>query len=66
MARKTKATVAEEAVKDLRKLLGSGSTETAHGHADDIILQALRDLGFPQIADAWDEVDEDHGGFWYA
>lgn len=51
-------------VGELLSLCDSGDNEGAHGTADGLILQALSDLGFAPIADAWEKVAE--MGFWYA
>lgn len=41
-------------------------TEVAHGEADRLILEALRELGFGLISDAWEACRDECGGFWYA
>jgi len=43
-----------------------GDTEMAHGEAEDILLEYLRASGAKELADAWDDLIEAVGGFWYA
>ena len=41
--------------------------ESVHKPADDVLLEALRCLGYYQVADAYDELVKKSGGtFWYA
>jgi hypothetical protein len=49
----------------LSELSGYGDSESVHNLADNLLLEALKELGFGQIADTWDGVKEDVG-FWYA
>ncbi len=65
MTRKQKETL-KKACKDLEALQSSADQEHAHCEADKILLWALRDLGFPIIADRFREVQESVGGFWYS
>ena len=64
MTKKQKATM-ERYVGALLTLRGNGDNEVAHSSADALLLEALRDLGFAPIADAWEEIS-DEIGFWYA
>jgi hypothetical protein len=43
-----------------------GDNESIHGEADDILLEALQELGFGVLSDAWYKAGKDCGGFWYA
>lgn len=61
---KKQTAICERYVEQLLNLCGCGDNEVAHSMADDLLLDALRELGFGQIADAWDEVSK--MGFWYA
>lgn len=63
---KKQALVVEKYVAEFKKMQGLTDNERVHGNADDLLLDALRELGFGQLADAWDELQEDVGGFWYA
>ncbi len=45
----------------LKELQESGDAEYAHGEADDILCDILKDLGFEEIVEAWDKVPK-----WYA
>lgn len=51
----------EEAIEKLKKLLGNGDVEEAHGEADEILCKLLRALGYGDVVDAWDDVEK-----WYA
>ncbi|MNM65794.1 hypothetical protein D3C81_772560 [compost metagenome] len=61
---KKQAAIMEQYVTQMLELVDNGDNEMTHSNADDLLLDALRDLGFGQIADAWDEVAK--MGFWYA
>ncbi len=54
----------DEAVQALKDINRSDQ-ESAHGDADGVLLRFLIDNGFNEIADEWDKVDSDCGGFWY-
>ena len=43
----------------------SGDPEVAHSYADDVLINALKELGYAEIAEAWEECYEEIG-FWYA
>ncbi|MNV48558.1 hypothetical protein D3C71_1404720 [compost metagenome] len=40
--------------------------EMAHYYADDVLTQALNELGFGQLVEAYEKLCSDVGGFWYA
>lgn len=39
-------------------------TELKHVYADELLVFAIRELGFDELADAYEEVEKT--GFWYA
>jgi hypothetical protein len=39
--------------------------EAAHGTADDLLIEFLREIGYEDVADAY-EAARDRVGFWYA
>ncbi len=55
----------DEAVKLLNEC-PRDDQECAHGDADGVLLLFLNENGYKEIADAWEKVDEECGGFWYA
>ena len=57
--------ISDTAVSRLEKLLG-GDPESSHDEADKSVLDALHQLGFGKIVDAWNAADDRCGGFWYA
>lgn len=63
---KKQAAILDEYVKRVEELGSYGDNESAHASADALLLEAVRKLGFGQLADAWDGVKQDVGGFWYA
>jgi hypothetical protein len=63
---KKQAKIMEKYVAELLGLKGCGDKEIAHGRADDLLLEVLTELGFGQVSDAWETVQSDLGGFWYA
>ena len=54
----------ERALTTLAEITG-GDPEVAHSEADGAILKYLREVA-PEIAEAWEDVDDRCGGFWYA
>lgn len=64
MTKKQKLIVAQY-VEDILALKGADN-ENAHCLADDLVLSALQDLGFGELADAFHELEDNVGGFWYA
>lgn len=64
MTKKQKVIV-EQYIEELMELKGSDN-ELAHSMADSLVLSALRDLGFGELADAFHELEDNVGGFWYA
>jgi|694.fasta_scaffold115875_3 hypothetical protein len=46
----------DEVVRRLQELGNSGDPEGAHSMADDILIEVLRQIGYSDIADAWDAV----------
>lgn len=48
---------------DLSNTFGT-DREALHSCADDLLLSSLRDLGFGELADAYDKLSS--VGFWYA
>lgn len=62
---KKQALIVAEYVAKLSELVEYGDSETAHAQADNLLLDALTELGFVELADAWKEVEHDVG-FWYA
>jgi hypothetical protein len=63
---KKQTLIGQKYVEELLKLSDYGDNEYVHGRADTLLLEALRELGFGQVADAWEDVKHDVGGFWYA
>ncbi len=55
----------DEAIQKLDAIEG-GDQENAHGEADDVLLAFLKANGFMRLAQAWHDVDDRCGGFWYA
>lgn len=45
----------------LRQLQGKGDTELQHVHADDVLCDLLKRLGFEAVVDEFEKVDK-----WYA
>ncbi|MGU3399240.1 hypothetical protein ACLBWS_05775 [Brucellaceae bacterium D45D] len=45
----------------LRQLQGRGDTELQHVHADDVLCDLLKQLGYEEIVSEFDKVDK-----WYA
>lgn len=43
-----------------------GDTETSHCLADNILLDFLKDNGYTKLAEAWEDLNNREGGFWYA
>ena len=43
-----------------------GDQESAHAEADRILLDYLRATGAGDLADAWERLSTEAGGFWYA
>jgi len=41
----------------------AGDNEVAHGMADSFLVDTLRELGYRELADTFDEISAD---FWYA
>lgn len=64
MTKKQKIIV-EQYVEKLMESKNSDN-ELTHIIADDILLSALRDLGFGDLADTFEKVEDEVGGFWYA
>jgi len=55
--------------KDTINMLESLKDDTpheAHVDADAILIQFLRDIGYEDVADAWERLEENVGGFWYS
>jgi hypothetical protein len=61
---KKQLAVVERYELELLSLCGMGDNEAAHWQADKLVLDALRELGFGRLSDAWDKVAD--MGFWYA
>lgn len=40
--------------------------ESEHGQADELILQFFRDIGHPEVANAFNEASNRNRGFWYS
>ena len=40
--------------------------ETIHTRADEVLLEFLKSNGHEEVAEAWEKLDNDCGGFWYA
>jgi hypothetical protein len=51
----------EAVIARLKELQESDDLEAAHGEADDILCQLLRQLGYADVIDAWKQVPK-----WYA
>lgn len=51
----------EEALARLRELASLPDIETAHCEADDCLMEFLRELGFSDVADAFDKIEK-----WYS
>ena len=49
-------------LKSLKTMVGE---EIVHSQADTLLLSAIRELGYPEITDAWESVRE-KCGFYYA
>jgi hypothetical protein len=45
----------------MKELINSGDTEHAHSEADKILCEVLRELGYNDLIDAYEQVDK-----WYA
>ncbi len=58
---------AENAINELRRIdrEGRGDPECAHIDAEGVLLQFIRDIGYPEVADAYNDVYT-NVGFWYA
>lgn len=54
----------EEYVEQLNKLTYYDQ-EVSHAEADDLLVAALRDAGWGEVADAYEKA-QDRVGFWYA
>ena len=54
----------EEAVKALDELEG-GDNEAMHLYADQVLLDLIKSLGHPEVAEAFNRADE-RVGLWYA
>ena len=65
MTKKQKETL-DTYVSEMLKLHSLGDKEIAHTMADSILLDALKDLGLSELADAFEQVEKSVGGFWYA
>lgn len=52
---------AEQTLKELNELRRCNDTEAAHGAADSILVELVRELGYDDIADAYEAIDK-----WYA
>lgn len=53
-------------VQEMLKLSSLGDNEVVHAEADDLLLNALKDLGLGELAEAFQTVEKEVGGFWYA
>lgn len=51
---------------DKLQAISRGDQEYAHCRADEAVTEFLRAAGYGEIADAWDAVADECGGFWYA
>lgn len=60
--------IVEKYVEDLKNLyeVCGGDSEIIHDRADRLLLNALRELGFGKLADAWEECEKKCDGFYYA
>lgn len=48
------------------KSISADDEEAAHYDADRLLLRFLAGVGLGEIAEAWEDVEERAGGFWYA
>ena len=55
----------QEAVEKLNAMKHGDDEEIAHGEAENILCELLRDLGYGAVSDAFDGA-VDRVGFWYA
>jgi len=55
----------DKAVADLEAIT-TGDNEAMHIMADEILLKYLENNGLKPLADAWNKLDRESGGFWYA
>lgn len=61
---KNQRKILDKHISAMNELLDSCDNERAHSLADGILLEALSELGFSELAEAWEKVSE--VGFWYA
>ena len=51
----------EEVKQKLREEADNNDTEAAHGNADDILCEFLKELGYSEVVDSYNEIHK-----WYA
>lgn len=51
----------EQALSELKAAQANSDIESAHGDADDVLCDLLRELGYGDVVDAWLQVPK-----WYA
>lgn len=54
-----------DAIEELEKMTARGDTEVLHSRADNILLEALEQLGYPALAKAY-RAARARVGFWYS
>lgn len=59
--RRANAMKPEEFATKMREIAESGDTEAAHGHADDLLVEVLRSLGYGEGCDVFEAMHK-----WYA
>lgn len=63
---KKQALVVEKYTELFKSLHVMNDPEIVHEEADDLLLNALDELGFSELSTAWKETRISQGGFWYA
>ena len=53
----------DEAVEKLKQICQDNDPESEHCDADELLVEFLRDQGFPELANTFDELSQN---FWYA
>ena len=57
--------IMEKYKEEFKKLEAMSDNEICHRSADSLLLDAITELGFKELADAWDDVSCEVG-FWYS
>lgn len=52
----------EQAIEELKRLADTTDPEVAHLSADGVLIELLRELGYGDVADAWESIKPK----WYA